>query len=136
MRRKDIEKEIGMKTEKTDNGSVEVWTPEEVDNARKELVLIDVRTPQEYALERIPGAMLMALQEFRPDCLPGQGAKRIVLHCGSGVRSGKAAAMCLQAGIDQIAHMEGGMAAWKERGHEYIGTEISSGAPKMMRKDD
>ncbi|WP_113911991.1 rhodanese-like domain-containing protein [Roseovarius dicentrarchi] len=125
-----------MKTEKTENGTIDVWTPAEVAEAREQLVLIDVRTPQEHALERISGALLMALQEFRPDCLPGQGAKRIVLHCGSGVRSGKAAAMCLEAGIDRIAHMEGGMAAWKEGGHEYIGTDISSGAPKKMRKED
>ncbi|PVA09472.1 rhodanese-like domain-containing protein [Pelagivirga sediminicola] len=125
-----------MKTEDTEHGPVELWTPAEVDKARGEIVLIDVRTPQEHALERIGGAMLMALQEFRPDCLPGQEGKRIVLHCGSGVRSGKAAAMCLEAGIDRIAHMEGGMAAWKEGGNEYIGTDISSGAPKKMTKDD
>ncbi len=125
-----------MKTEKTDNGEVELWSPEDVEKSRDQLVLIDVRTPQEHALERIPGAMLMALQEFRPDCLPGQGAKRLVLHCGSGVRSGKAAELCLKAGIGPIAHMEGGLAAWKERGHDYIGTDIATGAPKKMRKDD
>lgn len=125
-----------MKTEKTEHGEVELWSPEEVQKARDQVVLIDVRTPQEHALERIPGAMLMALQEFRPDCLPGQGAKRLVLHCGSGVRSGKAAALCLEAGIDRIAHMEGGLAAWKEGGREYIGTDMATGAPKKMRKDD
>jgi rhodanese-related sulfurtransferase len=124
-----------MKTEKTENGTVELWTPEDVAQARADIVLVDVRTPQEYALERISGAMLMALQEFRPDCLPGQVGKRIVLHCGSGVRSGKAAAMCLDAGIAPIAHMEGGLAAWKEAGQEYIGTDVASGAPKKMRKE-
>ena len=124
-----------MKTEETESGLIEAWTPAEVAKARKDIVLVDVRTPQEHALERIGGAMLMAFQEFRPDCLPGQEAKRIVLHCGSGVRSGKAAAMCLGAGMDRIPHMEGGMAAWKESGQEYIGTDVSSGAPKRMKKD-
>lgn len=124
-----------MKTEKTENGAVQVLTPVEVADARNQMVLIDVRTPQEHAFERIPGAMLMALQELRPDCLPGQEAKRIVLHCGSGVRSGKAAQMCLEAGLDRIAHMEGGMAAWKESGQDYIGTDISTGAPKTMQDE-
>ena len=87
-----------MKTEKTENGTVELWTAQEVADARNDIVLIDVRTPQEHGLERISGAMLMALQEFRPDCLPGQVGRRIVLHCGSGVRSGKAAQKCLEPG--------------------------------------
>ena len=124
-----------MKTEETQNGQIEAWTPAEVATARQDIVLIDVRTPQEHALERISGALLMALQEFRPECLPAQDAKRIVLHCGSGVRSGRAAAMCLESGMGRIAHMEGGMAAWKDGRQEYIGTDISSGAPKKMTKD-
>ncbi|MEX1234850.1 MAG: rhodanese-like domain-containing protein [Roseovarius sp.] len=125
-----------MKTENTESGPVELWTPEEVAAARDDIVLVDVRTPQEHALGRISGAMLMALQEFRPACLPGQEAKRLVLHCGSGVRSGKAAQQCLAAGIAPIAHLEGGMAAWKDAGLEYIGTDMATGAPKKMTKDD
>ncbi|MFX0542902.1 rhodanese-like domain-containing protein [Roseovarius sp. S4756] len=125
-----------MKTEDTESGPVELWTPKEIADTRDDVVLIDVRTPQEHALERISGAMLMALQEFRPEYLPDQKSKRIVLHCGSGVRSGKAAQQCLDAGFHRVAHMEGGLAAWKEAGLEYIGTDIASGAPKKMRKDN
>lgn len=124
-----------MKTEETENGPVQIWTAADVANARNQIVLIDVRTPQEHALERISGALLMALQEFRPECLPGQETRQIVLHCGSGVRSGKAAALCLAAGIDRIAHMEGGLAAWKAAGQEYIGTDMATGAPKTMKKE-
>lgn len=124
-----------MQSEKTDQGVIETWTVNEVAEARGNIVLIDVRTPQEHGLERISGALLMALQEFRPECLPGQEGKRIVLHCGSGVRSGKAAALCLAAGFGRIAHMKGGLAAWKEARLEYIGIDMATGAPKVMRKD-
>ncbi len=124
-----------MKSEQTEHGTIDIWTAEEVGEARSDIVLIDVRTPQEHGLERIGGALLMALQEFRPKSLPGQEAKRIVLHCGSGVRSGKAAALCLAAGMERIAHLEGGLAAWKNAGQEYIGTDMATGAPKPMKKD-
>ncbi|WP_324753426.1 rhodanese-like domain-containing protein [Roseovarius sp. Pro17] len=124
-----------MKSEQTENGTVDLWTAKEVSEARGDIVLIDVRTPQEHGFERIGGALLMALQEFQPQSLPGQDAKRIVLHCGSGVRSGKAAALCLAAGIERIAHLEGGLAAWKAAGQEYIGTDVATGAPKVMKKD-
>ena len=124
-----------MQSEQTDQGVIETWTVNEVAEAREKIVLIDVRTPQEHGLERIGGALLMALQEFRPEYLPEQGRKRIVLHCGSGLRSGKAAALCLAAGLEPIAHMQGGLAAWKDAGLEYIGTDMATGAPKVSRKD-
>lgn len=125
-----------MKTEETNKGTLENWTPQEVAEAfeRDEIVLIDVRTPQEYNFERIDGALLAPMQAFQAVHMPGQGEKRIVFHCGSGVRSKKVAEMCLNAGIDRIAHMEGGFGAWKEAGLTYTGTDMTSSAPKHMNK--
>ncbi len=60
------------------------------------------------------------------------GCKRLVLHCGSGVRSEKVGRQCLADGISKIAHMAGGFAAWKEAKLPHIGTEMSSGAPKRV----
>jgi predicted sulfurtransferase len=82
-----------MKTEETNKGSLENWTPQEVAEAfeRDEIVLIDVRTPQEYSFERIDGALLAPMQAFQAVHMPGQSDKRIVFHCGSGVRSKKVA---------------------------------------------
>ncbi len=127
-----------METEKTEHGVVENWTPQETKDAfeRGEIILIDVRTPQEFALERIDGALLAPMQAFRPGHMPSQTDKRIVFHCGSGVRSGKVAMHCLASGFDRVAHMKGGFAAWKGAGLEYTGTDVASGAPKAMRKSD
>tara|TARA_R110002049_G_scaffold22461_1_gene80542 strand:+ start:1896 stop:2279 length:384 start_codon:yes stop_codon:yes gene_type:complete len=127
-----------MKSEKFENGTVETWTTQEVSDAfaSNEIVLIDVRTPQEFTFERISGALLAPMQAFSAGHMPGQSEKRIVLHCGSGVRSGKVAAMCLDAGMERIAHMEGGLGAWKEAGFEYTGTDMATGAPKNMKKED
>ncbi len=124
-----------MKTETTDNGILENWTPREVHDAlaREEIVLIDVRTPQEFVFERIDGAMLAPMQSFHAGTMPAQDTKRIVFHCGSGVRSGKVAGKYLAAGNDRVAHMEGGFAAWKKAGLEYTGTDMATGAPKTMK---
>lgn len=125
-----------MKSESLNNGTLENWSPEEAAAAfkREEIVLIDVRTPQEYSFERIEGALLAPMQAFDPGHLPGQSEKRIVLHCGSGARSRKVAEKCLDAGFESIAHMEGGFGAWKEAGLPYTGTDMASGAPKTMKK--
>ncbi len=123
-----------MKTEDTDHGTLETWTTEEVSGAfeRGEIVLIDVRTVQEYGFEHIPGALLLPMSFFEAGKLPSQEGKRIVLHCGSGLRSEKMARKALNAGESRIAHMEGGFGAWKDAGLPYIGTDMATGAPKKV----
>ena len=109
----------------------DAYTPEETRAALAagEIVLIDVRTPQEYAVEHIEGALLMPMAFFAPRFLPPQDSRRIVLHCGSGMRSTRMAERCAAAGFDRIAHMAGGMSAWKERGLPYIATDPATGGP-------
>lgn len=92
-------------------------------------VLIDVRTPQEFALERIRGALLAPMQSFDPAHLPQDADRPIVLYCGSGKRSRKVAETCLAAGFDRIAHLDGGFGAWKQAGYPYIGTDPDTGGP-------
>ncbi|SFK12690.1 rhodanese-like domain-containing protein [Celeribacter neptunius] len=123
-----------MKTETVDGLNFETWTVDEVQTAfdANDIVLIDVRTPQEYAFEHISGALLLPLSFFSAEKLPSQEGKRIVFHCGSGVRSGKVAMACAKAGISPIAHMEGGFGAWKAAGKAYTGTDMASGAPMSV----
>lgn len=48
-------------------------------------------------------------EEFRPD-------RRIILHCASGGRSALAAVTLQQLGFEDVAHLDGGFAAWKQAG--------------------
>ncbi len=118
-----------MRSEEIGDGILEHWTPEEVRDAydRNEIALIDVRTPQEYMVEKIEGALLAPITSFDADKLPSQDGKRIVFYCGAGGRSRKAAVLSLEHGFDKIAHMEGGFGAWKKCGLPYIGTEEKTG---------
>ncbi|MCA0042308.1 rhodanese-like domain-containing protein [Celeribacter litoreus] len=123
-----------MKTETVDGLSFETWTVDEVEKAfnANEIVLIDVRTPQEYAFEHISGALLLPMSFFTAEKLPSQEGKRIVFHCGSGMRSAKVAQASAAAGISPIAHMEGGFGAWKAAGKAYTGTNMATGAPTAV----
>ncbi|KPP90613.1 MAG: rhodanese-related sulfurtransferase [Rhodobacteraceae bacterium HLUCCA08] len=123
-----------MKTEQIGDATFETWSAEEVARAcaANEIVVIDVRTPQEYMFEHVEGALLMPLSFFDGKRLPGQSEKQIVLHCGSGVRSERTARMAIEAGVTRIAHMEGGFAAWKAAKLPYIGTDMATGAPKKI----
>jgi len=98
--------------------AIETIPPAEVARLLTEgkLLLIDVREPTEYAMERIPGALLYPLSTFDPTALPADESRRVVFHCGSGKRSLAAAEKRLAAGQSHAAHMGGGIAAWKAAG--------------------
>lgn len=42
--------------------------------------------------------------------------KKIILHCASGGRSALAAKTLKEMGYEQVAHLDGGLKAWKEAG--------------------
>lgn len=118
-----------MQNKAQNDTDLEQWTPEDVYKAfkKREIVLIDVRTPQEYAFEHIEGALLAPLATFKPEYLPTQDGKRIVFHCGSGMRSAKVAEACAAAGMTPIAHLNGGFAAWKKAAMPYVTTDPATG---------
>ncbi|PRY92927.1 rhodanese-related sulfurtransferase [Hasllibacter halocynthiae] len=122
-----------MRTERTERGTLETWTPEEVRAGmeRGEVVLVDVRTPQEYALEHVPGALLMPMQEVGEAVIPGDpDGQRVVFHCAAGARSGKVAEVALARGRGVAAHMEGGFGAWKGAKLPTVAIDPATGAPK------
>jgi len=105
-----------MKTENTEKGPLEHWSPQELAQAfaRNEVAIIDVRTPQEYAFEHIHGALLAPLATFEPQNLPSQQGKRLVFHCGSGVRSRKVAEALARAGARLCQRLRAALAPCAE----------------------
>ncbi len=99
-------------------GAVRHLTPEDVAHglAANEIVLVDVREPNETAIERIPGAVLLPLSAFDPAELPDPAGRTLVFSCASGVRSVKACEIARSAGLPHDAHLAGGLKAWKAAG--------------------
>ncbi|HHB51872.1 MAG TPA: rhodanese-like domain-containing protein [Saprospiraceae bacterium] len=81
-------------------------------------VLIDVRTPKEFASGHIKGAKNMNL--FDPSFASQIGkldkSKTYLLYCRSGNRSGKAMGTMKSIGISKIYNLAGGMGAWGRAG--------------------
>lgn len=94
-------------------------TPKMVEELRAtgEIVIIDVREPEEFALGRIPGATLIPLGELaeRTDEVPTD--KPVVMVCRSGNRSAQAVQILQKAGFTNIHNMTGGMIAWTAEGY-------------------
>ena len=54
------------------------------------IVLVDVREPNETAVERFPGAVLVPLSSFDPATIPAPPGSEVVFACRSGRRSRRA----------------------------------------------
>ncbi|HEX5988093.1 MAG TPA: adenylyltransferase/sulfurtransferase MoeZ [Nocardioides sp.] len=80
----------------------------------RDFVLIDVREPNEYDINRIPGAVLIPKGDFLNgsalEKLPSD--KQVVMHCKTGVRSAETLAIVKGAGYADAVHVGGGVVAW------------------------
>lgn len=84
--------------------------------AAGEALLVDVRESDEYAEERIPGALLLPFSAFDANSFPRVPCKKVVLVCLSGKRSLKAGARLAEAGMPSALALKGGMLAWSAAG--------------------
>jgi len=81
--------------------------------AEKDIILLDVRTPQEYRGKRIAGSVLIPLSEIgqqAPKQLPRKDATLIV-YCQSGMRSRQAVTQLLAMGYTNVYDL-GGIMSW------------------------
>ena len=93
-------------------------TPEEVSNgmADKRYLLVDVREPNEVAVDAYPGAVVVPLSTFDPKDIPDPKGKQVVFACRSGKRSVTASLAAQAGGFAYDKHLAGGMLAWKAAG--------------------
>jgi rhodanese-related sulfurtransferase len=93
-------------------------TPEDVSQGMADgrYLLVDVREPNEVAVEAYPGAVVVSLSDFDPQDIPDPQGKQVVFACRSGKRSVTASLAAQAAGLAYDKHLAGGMLAWKAAG--------------------
>ena len=111
--------------------NIENLSPDQVSEelSKGDVVLIDIRESEELKQNgRIAGSVHAprGMLEFYADpSLPYYKPefnknKRIILHCASGGRSALATVTLKQMGYENIAHLDGGLKAWKDSGKQVI----------------
>lgn len=81
-------------------------------------LIIDVRTPAEYADGHVPGAINIPYDEMdaRAAEISVHKDERVVLYCRSGRRSGIAAKTLTEMGFLKLGLLEGDMPGWEKSG--------------------
>jgi rhodanese-related sulfurtransferase len=110
----------------TVNDTIKLYQEENV-------MVVDIRDIRELWRDgKIPGAYHAprGMLEFwvdpespyhKPIFLSG---KRIIFYCGGGMRSALATLALQQMGLENLCHIEGGFAAWKQTGHPIEAVKI------------
>jgi sulfur-carrier protein adenylyltransferase/sulfurtransferase len=86
-------------------------------DSQSDVMLIDVREPVEWAINRIEGARLIPMSELEgsdgPAALTDLPTGAVpVLYCKTGVRSAEALAILKRAGFADAVHLRGGIVGW------------------------
>jgi len=80
------------------------------------MLLVDVREPNETAVESFPDAVVVPLSMFDPAEIPDPQGREVVFVCRSGRRSITASVAAQDAGYPYTSHMAGGIIGWKAAG--------------------
>jgi phage shock protein E len=77
-------------------------------------LILDVRSPEEYASGHVPGAVNIPYDQMpaRVGEL-GDPSQEVVVYCETGGRAAKAEASLQQAGFKDLRHLEGDMRGWR-----------------------
>ena len=87
---------------------------------QEDLQLVDVRTEEEMAEGRIPGAVLVCYtcDDFETAIQEMDKSRPIYVYCARGRRSANASAVMKKLGFTRVYDLKGGYTAWEEAGME------------------
>jgi len=102
----------------TDQGSISLISPTDLNNANKDILLIDVRTPEEFASGHLENAVNMNYfdSDFAAQLKTLDKNKPVYLYCKSGRRSANAAQKLEDMGFVKIYDLDGGILNWNAKG--------------------
>ncbi len=80
-----------------------------------DVLLVDVREKEEYALGKIVGAIALPMSSFKEQALERLPVdKKLIFYCAGGVRSAVAAKWAKTIGFESVYSLQGGFKAWQE----------------------
>lgn len=89
---------------------------------RPEFVIMDVRTPEEFATGHVQGAVNLNFQgeDFAKKVSELDKSRTYLVMCGVGIRSAKAAKALKEAGVFMCYNMLGGLEEWTKAGYPTV----------------
>ncbi len=105
--------------------NVDVNTARDLVTQDETVIVLDVRTPEEYAIGHIEGALNINIAEadFSKRVSKLDRDKTYIIHCSANVKNGRSAKsleIMSSFGFDKLLNMEGGIIAWEQSGYPIV----------------
>ena len=104
---------VGFVAANTIRGDLRLWYAQDYPGATEGARIIDVRTPEEYAIWHVPGAENVPLGTLRAACAGWDPAVPLRLYCAVGFRSYLAQRALAQRGFTDVATLSGGSTTFR-----------------------
>ena len=119
--------QIGQDGSATTQASIRVVSPDEasgiVSSPPEGLVILDVRTAEEFAEGHVEGAV--QLDFYASDFVDRLGEldrdTPYLIYCRSGNRSGEIRSIMSELGFEDVADVDGGIVSWAGAGQQLVG---------------
>jgi rhodanese-related sulfurtransferase len=101
---------------------ISLISPEDLNKVNKDIILIDVRTPGEYASGHVENSVNIDFRASNFKELIGELDKNqdVYVYCKVGGRSGSAARMMEDIGFKKVYDLKGGIIAWEKDGFKTV----------------
>lgn len=84
---------------------------------RRDVFLLDVRTPEEYQQARLAGAHLIPIDQLARRLSELPSDRPILVYCAVGSRSAQVFNFLARRGYPEVYNLDGGIYAWAMRGY-------------------
>jgi rhodanese-related sulfurtransferase len=97
-------------------------TPEELSLKQEEIILIDVRTPQEFEQGHLENSVNINIADrsFKEEVGKLDRSEPVYVYCKVGGRSAKAASILREMGFEEVYDLEGGIRNWEKSGMKVV----------------
>lgn len=106
-------------------------------NENKEAIILDVRTPEEFAGGHLKNALNINLYDanFNAQIAKLDKQKKVFVYCKGGGRSAQAASQLSTAGFKNVFDLDGGIMAWDNENLPIVTTNTSIAEDKFTQAD-
>lgn len=102
--------------------SVSVQQLKSIIDEKKDIILLDVRTPGEYAGGKIANSINLSVEKVdsEVESIIGDKNKTIYVYCLSGSRSAQAVNIMIRKGYSKVYNVDNGILAWRGSGYAVL----------------
>lgn len=109
---KGITREIYPSVSRVGTDTLASW----LQQSNPSLLLVDVRSPEEFAVSHLPGAVNLQSVEQIAEAVKMKKPSTTILYCSVGFRSSRLAHLLSQQGWRDIVNLEGSIFQWANEG--------------------